>query len=135
MRAMFTMMNEARLGVGLQGYAQAEAAYQNLLDEAGDNMSVLAQYQEVEAILDVDEFIDYMIVHYYAGNWDWGQDNWYATFNHVDPNGKWRFHSWDAEKVFVAHERSLAGTGRLSAKRPETLYSPPVASVRSDLHL
>ena len=31
MRAMFTMMNEARLGVGLQGYAQAEAAYQNAL--------------------------------------------------------------------------------------------------------
>ncbi|ARJ69850.1 acyl-CoA dehydrogenase C-terminal domain-containing protein [Paracoccus contaminans] len=29
MRAMFTMMNEARLGVGLQGYAVAEAAYQN----------------------------------------------------------------------------------------------------------
>ncbi len=29
MRAMFTMMNEARLGVGLQGYAQAEAARQN----------------------------------------------------------------------------------------------------------
>ena len=28
MRAMFTMMNEARLGVGLQGYAVAEAAYQ-----------------------------------------------------------------------------------------------------------
>ena len=29
MRAMFTMMNEARIGVGLQGYAVAEAAYQN----------------------------------------------------------------------------------------------------------
>ncbi len=29
MRAMFTMMNEARIGVGLQGYAQAEAALQN----------------------------------------------------------------------------------------------------------
>ena len=28
MRAMFIMMNEARLGVGLQGYAVAEAAYQ-----------------------------------------------------------------------------------------------------------
>jgi len=28
MRAMFTMMNHARLGVGLQGLAQAEAAYQ-----------------------------------------------------------------------------------------------------------
>ncbi len=29
MRAMFTMMNEARLGVGLQGYALAEVAFQN----------------------------------------------------------------------------------------------------------
>jgi alkylation response protein AidB-like acyl-CoA dehydrogenase len=29
MRAMFTMMNEARLGVGLQGYAMAEVAFQN----------------------------------------------------------------------------------------------------------
>ena len=29
MRAMFTMMNEARLGVGLQGYAVAAAAYEN----------------------------------------------------------------------------------------------------------
>ena len=28
LRAMFTMMNEARLGVGLQGIGQAEAAYQ-----------------------------------------------------------------------------------------------------------
>ena len=31
MRAMFTMMNEARLGVGLQGFAQAEAARQHAL--------------------------------------------------------------------------------------------------------
>jgi acyl-CoA dehydrogenase len=29
MRAMFTMMNEARIGVGLQGYAQGVVAYQN----------------------------------------------------------------------------------------------------------
>ena len=29
LRAMFTMMNAARLGVGVQGLAQAEAAYQN----------------------------------------------------------------------------------------------------------
>ena len=34
MRAMFTMMNEARLGVGLQGYSQAEVAFQNATDYA-----------------------------------------------------------------------------------------------------
>ena len=29
LNAMFTMMNEARLGVGVQGLAQSEVAYQN----------------------------------------------------------------------------------------------------------
>ncbi|SOB92468.1 hypothetical protein SAMN05877809_101553 [Rhodobacter sp. JA431] len=38
MRAMFTMMNEARLGVGLQGYAVAEAAYQNAVAYAKDRL-------------------------------------------------------------------------------------------------
>ncbi len=38
MRAMFTMMNEARLGVGLQGYAQAEAAWQNARTYARDRL-------------------------------------------------------------------------------------------------
>ena len=38
MRAMFTMMNEARLGVGLQGYAQAEIAYQNAVAYARDRL-------------------------------------------------------------------------------------------------
>ena len=38
MRAMFVMMNEARLGVGMQGVAQAEAAYQNALIYAKDRL-------------------------------------------------------------------------------------------------
>ncbi len=38
MRAMFTMMNEARIGVGVQGYAQAEAAYQNAAAYARDRL-------------------------------------------------------------------------------------------------
>ena len=38
MRAMFTMMNEARLGVGLQGYAVAEAAYQEAVAYAKDRL-------------------------------------------------------------------------------------------------
>ncbi len=38
MRAMFTMMNEARLGVGLQGYAQGAVAYQNALGFARDRL-------------------------------------------------------------------------------------------------
>ncbi|MBK4215911.1 acyl-CoA dehydrogenase C-terminal domain-containing protein [Paracoccus caeni] len=38
MRAMFTMMNEARMGVGLQGYAAAVPAYQNAVEYAKDRL-------------------------------------------------------------------------------------------------
>ncbi|MCF3972922.1 acyl-CoA dehydrogenase C-terminal domain-containing protein [Paracoccus salsus] len=38
MRAMFTMMNEARLGVAMQGYACAEAAYQNAVAYARERL-------------------------------------------------------------------------------------------------
>lgn len=38
MRTMFVMMNEARLGVGMQGLAQAEIAYQNSADFARERL-------------------------------------------------------------------------------------------------
>ena len=38
MRTMFVMMNEARLGVGIQGLALAEVSYQNAVDFAKDRL-------------------------------------------------------------------------------------------------
>jgi alkylation response protein AidB-like acyl-CoA dehydrogenase len=38
LKAMFVMMNEARLGVGVQGLAQSEVAYQNAADWARDRI-------------------------------------------------------------------------------------------------
>ncbi len=38
MRAMFTMMNEARLGVAIQGLSQSEVAYQNAVNYAKDRL-------------------------------------------------------------------------------------------------
>ncbi|OZA13164.1 MAG: acyl-CoA dehydrogenase [Rhodobacterales bacterium 17-64-5] len=59
MRAMFTMMNEARLGVGLQGYAQAEAAYRNALIYAKDRL----QGRAVTGSANPDGPADPLIVH------------------------------------------------------------------------
>ena len=59
MRAMFTMMNEARLGVGLQGLAQAQAAYQNALDYAKDRL----QGRDVTGAKNPDGPADPLIVH------------------------------------------------------------------------
>ncbi len=59
LRAMFTMMNEARLGVGLQGYAQAEAAYQNAVIYAKDRL----QGRDVTGVKNPDGPADPLIVH------------------------------------------------------------------------
>ena len=59
MRAMFTMMNEARLGVGMQGLSQAEAAYQNALDYANDRL----QGRAVTGVQNPDSTADPLIVH------------------------------------------------------------------------
>lgn len=85
------------------GYA-AEDAFVALLaatQNARNNPTSLAAYQAVADILDIDQFIDYYIVHMYAGNEsDWPHNNWYASFDSADPNGLWRFHSWDQEHAF-----------------------------------
>ncbi|WGV14568.1 acyl-CoA dehydrogenase C-terminal domain-containing protein [Fuscovulum ytuae] len=59
MRAMFTMMNEARIGVGVQGYAVAEAAYQNALAYAKDRL----QGRDVTGVKNPDGPADPLIVH------------------------------------------------------------------------
>ncbi len=59
MRAMFTMMNEARIGVGLQGYAQAVVAYENALAYAKDRL----QGRDVIGAQNPDGPADPLLVH------------------------------------------------------------------------
>ena len=50
--------------------------------------------------LDVDNFIDWMMLNQHAYNQDWfgGAKNYYAARSRL-PGGKWRFFSWDAEHI------------------------------------
>ena len=57
LKAMFTMMNEARLGVGMQGLAQAEIAYQAALAYAKDRRQGRAIPGKVEPNEDADPII------------------------------------------------------------------------------
>ncbi|MBO9451398.1 acyl-CoA dehydrogenase C-terminal domain-containing protein [Tropicibacter sp. R16_0] len=59
MRAMFTMMNEARLGVGMQGLSMADAAYQNAVEYAKDRL----QGRDVTGVKNPDGPADPLIVH------------------------------------------------------------------------
>jgi hypothetical protein len=127
------------------GYA-AESAFLDLLaatQNARNNPTNLAAYQAVADILDVQQFIDYYIVHMYAGNEsDWPHNNWYATFDSVDPDGKWRFHSWDQEHAFPTtdngdsfHETSdPTDTGSEDDKGPGDLFHDLIQHTEFRVH-
>jgi len=59
LRAMFTMMNHARTGVGVQGYAQSEVSYQNAAAYANDRI----QGRALTGAKDPDKAADTLMVH------------------------------------------------------------------------
>jgi alkylation response protein AidB-like acyl-CoA dehydrogenase len=59
LRAMFIMMNAARLGVGIQGLGLSEVAYQNAVDYANDRI----QGRSLKGAASPDKAADPIIVH------------------------------------------------------------------------
>ncbi len=59
LNAMFVMMNEARLGVGVQGLAVSEIAYQNAVEYARDRL----QGRSISGVKEPEKKADPIIVH------------------------------------------------------------------------
>jgi len=54
-------------------------------------------YAALEALLDIDSLIDYMLLYLYTGDEDWPKRNWYAISRRAPPS-PWRFFAWDGER-------------------------------------
>ncbi|MEM1448493.1 MAG: lamin tail domain-containing protein [Planctomycetota bacterium] len=62
-------------------------------------------YTALSERVDLTNYVDYLLMNWYCGNTDWPQNNWMATvharnsanFADVNPDGRIRFQSWDAE--------------------------------------
>jgi len=87
----------------------SNADYRRMFDIAQAGLSSDSQYQAIWQYLDVPDFIDYMITNFYYGNTDWSHQNWYASRNVFDPEGRWRYHSWDAEKGMQGLSDNVTG--------------------------
>ncbi|NIQ08197.1 MAG: hypothetical protein GWO10_00070, partial [candidate division Zixibacteria bacterium] len=94
--------------------------YSDLFQIASSGLGSNTQYQLIQQYLDVPDLINYMITNFYIGNTDWDHHNWYATFNHVDPYGRWRYHSWDAEHVMENLYEDV--TGKNNSGCPSRLH-------------
>ena len=58
-------------------------------------------------LLDVDNFIHYMLINLYGGNTDWDHHNWYAYRNRIWADQGFRFICWDSETVLVSSNENL----------------------------
>lgn len=82
-------------------------------------------YDALAGYLDIDDFITYMLVNFWAGNDDWPQHNWYAL-RHRAADGRFRFLPWDAEHVLK--DPSTDVTGVSSPDGPGELWQALLAS-------
>ncbi len=73
--------------------------YEMLSYITGQDMATANAYATASAMIDIDNFIDYLIVNVYAGTGDWPHNNWRAARERV-PGGKYQFIIWDAEWAF-----------------------------------
>ncbi|MHC4113084.1 MAG: FN3 associated domain-containing protein, partial [Planctomycetota bacterium] len=87
----------------------SSANYNEMFTVAEDGLASNTQYELIQEYLDVPNLIDYMITNFYVGNTDWDHHNWYATRSRVDPDGRWRYHSWDAEHVMENLSENVIG--------------------------
>jgi len=63
----------------------------------GIDASTPAGYSEIQDYLDLENFADYMLLHFYGDAEDWVNHNGYAAANAVSGDGKFRFFVWDQE--------------------------------------
>ena len=53
-------------------------------------------------LLDVPNYIDYMLVNMWAGNWDWPWNNYWLARDRSDESTGFKFYCWDSEDVMLS---------------------------------
>ena len=79
------------------GYVQMRGTDESFLRlvELSENAANDATFEEISKLLDIDEYINYMAVEFYVGNWDWPQNN-VKGFRDVN-DGKFHFVLFDLD--------------------------------------
>lgn len=72
------------------------AAWDELISLVRSDIETSDVYRQVEELLDLEQFVDYVLLNIFGGNFDWPHNNWYAIRKRAE-NEKWTFFSWDTE--------------------------------------
>ena len=66
-------------------------------------------YNQMKRYLNIDAFIDYIILNSYVGNTDWAMHNWIAFRNRTSTNSLWRYINWDSEYTLLSSTVNVTG--------------------------
>ena len=79
--------------------AGSTAAWNQMLSQAQQAANSSAAYQALPHWLDVTNYVDYLIVNLWGGNWDWPWKNWWAGRRRTDDSTGFKFYCWDYENT------------------------------------
>ena len=90
----------------------------NVLNLVNAGITTESAYQSVAALVDLDNLIDYMMVHIFAESEDWPRHNWFAAHRRATngiPGTKFFFTVWDQEltldRLVRRNRIDVGGTG------------------------
>lgn len=88
------------------------AAWSQMISRCRSGLSSNEAYQEIQGnnpdgsrnpsypcLLDVTNYVDYLIVNLWGGNWDWPWKNWWACRDRTPDSTGFKFFCWDYENT------------------------------------
>jgi len=89
----------------------------SLCQEAGKSYETLMQLQgrdldgsprpDYPCLLDLANYVDYLIVNMWGGNWDWPWNNYWLARDRTPASTGFKFYCWDAEDVMLTSRSAL----------------------------
>ncbi len=104
----FTLMagDRTALNLMLAQCQQAANSYEALLKLQGKNPDGTVN-PAYPCLLDLTNYVDYMILNYWAGNWDWPWNNYWLGRDRTAESTGFKFCCWDAEDVMLTSRSPL----------------------------
>jgi hypothetical protein len=100
----------------------SNATYNNLLNVARMGFNTHDRLINFQKLLNFPAFIDYMLLNFYLGNYDWAHQNFYASVNRDDMSG-FRFYTWDAEHVMRYSDVNYNNTEKNDEGGPTEIHA------------
>lgn len=82
---------------GAEFFAGDAKAWNTAFSLARSGLEDESRYDAFTRLVDIDSFIDFMLLNHYGGNENWDYGNWYAA-RRID-NGRFIFFCWDMENI------------------------------------